>query len=92
MLLKCITHEIRHHSNHHSDIKLPKLKIRKFAGDTTAWMKFPDLFESTSSRSSNLSDVEKFNHLLPELEKGTLHTNSGLPIANINYSKALEIL
>ena len=40
-------------------------KFRKFAGDTTAWMKFTDLFESTSSRSSNLSDVEKCNHLLP---------------------------
>ena len=68
------------------------MKFRKFAVDTTAWMKFTDLFESTSTRSSNLSDVEKCNHLLPQLEKGTLHTSSGLPIANINYSKALEIL
>ena len=46
------------------NVKLPKLGIKKFSGEPTAWMTFIDLFEATVDRSTNLSEVEKFNYLL----------------------------
>ena len=55
-------------------------------------MTFIDSFEATVDRSTNLSDVEKFNYLLSYLEKDALHTVSGMPITNANDKKALELL
>ena len=74
------------------NVKLPKLEIKKFSGEPTAWMTFIDSFEATVDRSTNLSDFEKFNHLLSHLEKDTLHIISGMPITNANYKKVLELL
>ena len=74
------------------NVKLPKLEIKKFSGEPTAWMTFIDSFEATVDRSTNLSDVEKFNHLLSHLEKDALHIISGMPITNANYKKVLEML
>ena len=66
--------------------------IKKFSGEPTAWMTFIDSFEATVDRSTNLSDVEKFNYLSSYLEKNALHTISGMPKTNANYKKALELL
>ena len=74
------------------NVKLPKLGIKKFSGEPTAWMTFIDLFEATVDRSTNLSEVEKFNYLLSYLEKDALQTISGMPITNANYKKTLELL
>ena len=53
-------------------------------------MTFIDSFKATLDRSTNLSDVEKFNYLLSYLQNDALHTISGMPITNANYKKALE--
>ena len=66
--------------------------IKKLSGEPTAWMTFIDSFEATVDRSTNLSDVEKFNYLSSYLEKNALHTISGMPKTNANYKKALELL
>ena len=55
-------------------------------------MTFIDSFKATLDRSTNLSDVEKFNYLLSYLQNDALHTISGMPITNANYKKALELL
>ena len=43
------------------NVKLSKLEIKQFCGEPTAWMTFIDSFDATVYRSTNLSDVEKFN-------------------------------
>ena len=50
------------------------------------WMIFIDSFEATADRSTNLSDVEKFNYFY-HIRKNTI---SGMSITN--YKKALELL
>ena len=36
--------------------------MKKFSGELSAWMTFIDLFGATVDRSTNLSDVKKFNY------------------------------
>ena len=53
-------------------------------------MTFKDSFEATVDRSTNLSDVEKFNYLLSYLQKGSLRTTYGMLITSSNQKKSLE--
>ena len=51
-------------------------------------MTFRDSFEATVDRSTNLSDVEKFNYLLSYLQKDALHTVS---ISHANKKCKLQV-
>ena len=44
--------------------KLPKLVLRKFNGQPTAWQKFYDAFDSSVHKIPSLSDVDRFNYLV----------------------------
>ena len=66
--------------------------IKPFSGDPISWMTFIDQFEATIDRSTQISDVEKFNYLLTYLEGDAKHTISGMGVTNANYKKALELL
>ena len=43
-------------------IKLPKLEIVKFGGDSTTWQQFYDSFTTAIHNSVLLTNVEKFNY------------------------------
>ena len=73
-------------------VTLPKMVIKPFSGDPISWMTFIDQFEATIDRSTQISDVEKFNYLLTYLEGDAKHTISGMGVTNANYKKALELL
>ena len=73
-------------------VTLPKMVIKPFSGDPISWMTFIDQFEATIDRSTQISDVKKFNYLLTYLEGDAKHTISGMGVTNANYKKALELL
>ena len=43
--------------------KLPKLVLKKFNGQPTAWQEFYDAFDSSVHKNPSLSDVDRFNYL-----------------------------
>ena len=44
-------------------VRLPKLQLRRFAGDLTKWMGFWQSFEVAVNSNGDLSGVQKFNYL-----------------------------
>ena len=44
-----------------ANVRLPKLEILKFAGESTKWQTFIDSYETAINSSSNLNNIEKFN-------------------------------
>ena len=43
-------------------VKLPKLVLRPFNGDITAWTTFWESYESAVHNNRNLTDIDKFNY------------------------------
>jgi len=73
-------------------VKLPKLVLRPFNGDITAWTAFWESFDSSVHKSRDLSEIDKFNYL-NSLLTGTAHEAvSGLSLSAANYVEAIAIL
>ena len=45
-------------------IKLPTIALPTFEGDTCSWLHFRDTFEALIVQNTNLSNVQKFHHLI----------------------------
>ena len=73
-------------------VKLPKLVLKKFNGDLTAWSTFWELFQNSVHFNSALSNIEKFSYLLSLLESSALEAVSGLSLTTANYVEAISIL
>ena len=73
-------------------VRLPKLNIKPFNGDLTAWTAFWDSYESSIHNNPSLSDIDRFNYLRSLLEHVALEAISGLPLTSANYHEAIEIL
>ena len=56
---------------HTSCVRLPKIQLRSFGGNVMKWMSFWESFQSTIHENSELSDIEKLNHLNSLLEHFT---------------------
>ena len=80
------------HQNNQPSVKLPKLSLKKFSGDITAWSTFWDIFESAIHKNPNLSDIDKFNYLNLFLENTAADAISGLTLTFGNYNEAIVIL
>ena len=61
-------------------VKLPKLTLRKFSGDPTAWTPFWDSYESAIHRNPDLSDIDKFNYLQSLVEHSAAEAIAGLTL------------
>ena len=73
-------------------VKLPRLKLKAFAGDVTQWTPFWESFEAAVHTNSHLTPVEKFNYLNSVVE-GTAHeTIARLSLTAGNYEKAVTTL
>ena len=74
--------------------KQPNLHIKKFTGDPKTWQTFWDSFSSAVRRNASLTNVDKFNYLRSLLDGLALDLNSitGLPLTELNYREAIEIL
>ena len=75
-------------------VRLPKLTIRPFNGDLTAWTTFWDSFELSIHKNPSLSDIDRFtcNCLHSLLEHTALESTSGLTLTSTNYHEAIDIL
>ena len=70
-------------------IKLPKLTIRKFNGEITAWTPFWNQFQSAIHNNPSLNDIDKFNYLLSYLEGEAAEEVEGMALTAANYPEAI---
>ena len=75
-----------------SQVKLPKLSIRRFNGDLTKWVTFWDSFNSSIHTNPTLSSVDKFNYLTSLLEFAAAKAIAGLTLTAANYDEAIATL
>jgi hypothetical protein len=75
-----------------SHVKLPKLAIKPFGGELTAWTPFWESYCPSIHDNPNLTDAEKFNYLRSLLECTALDSISGLSLTAPNYKEAVAVL
>ena len=80
------------HKSSTNNVKLPKISIKRFDGDPTAWRNFIDSFECTVEKNENLSNVEKMSYLINYLTGEAQSCIEGLSLCNDNYQIALGLL
>ena len=73
-------------------VKLPKLMIKPFKGELTAWTTFWDSYQVAVHANRSLSDIEKFNYLRSLLQGPALEAIAGLTLTAANYTEAVEVL
>ena len=62
-----------------TQVKLPKLELKKFDGDHSKWISFWDSFEASVHKNESLTAIDKFNYLNSLLERSAAEAISGLP-------------
>ena len=75
-----------------SQVKLPKLDLKKFDGEISNWPTFWDAFESSIHNNMKLAAIDKFNYLNSLLMKPASDAISGLSLTATNYEEAVAIL
>ncbi|GBO30226.1 hypothetical protein AVEN_182015-1, partial [Araneus ventricosus] len=75
-----------------SNIKLPKLSISKFYGQSSLWLSFWNSCESAIHENDSLSEVSKFNYLKAHLGGSALSTIEGFALTPENYEIAIKLL
>ena len=73
-------------------MKLPKLVLRPFSGDITAWTTFWESYESAVHNNRDLTDIDKFNYLNSLLAGVAREAVAGLSLTATNYQDAIAIL
>ena len=73
-------------------VKLPRLKLKSFAGDLTQWTPFWESFEAAVHTNTNLTSVEKFNYLNSVVQGTAQEAIAGLSLTAANYSYNEETL
>ena len=84
--------EIRRDARLNSGVKLPKIVLRKFSGDTLDWRSFKETFEAAVHSSDSISNIEKFTYLKKYLDKSALQAIDGFPLKNENYAATWQLL
>lgn len=72
--------------------RLPAFKIPKFSGKYAEYKNFISLFNSLVHNESNLSTIEKFNHLIACLTNDALRTVKAFQVTEENYQSVLDRL
>ncbi|GBN48280.1 hypothetical protein AVEN_68211-1 [Araneus ventricosus] len=73
-------------------VRLPKLTIPKFNGDSLYWNSFWNSFRVAIHDNTSLSKVEKFNYLRSYFSANALSAIKGFSISDENYDSVVEIL
>ncbi|XP_035220972.1 uncharacterized protein LOC118193921 [Stegodyphus dumicola] len=73
-------------------IRLPKLTIAKFFGDSSNWQEFWSQFEAAIHNNDSLSKVNKFSYLKSLLGGVVYNAVSGLSLTKENYDSAIQLL
>ncbi|KAL1233821.1 putative quinone oxidoreductase [Trichinella pseudospiralis] len=75
-----------------SNVRLPKLEIRKYNGDPHDWQRFHEEFSNSIHTNKNLSTIEKFSYLRSLLIANAAAAIEGLPLDVAKYDAAMTIL
>ena len=75
-----------------TQLKLPKLELKKFDGDHSKWISFWDCFEASVHKNESLTAIDKFNYLNSLLERSAAEAISGLSLGASNYKEVIDIL
>jgi hypothetical protein len=96
------SHTVTNSSNQHTPAqlqhievatpRLPKLYLPKFRGDVKKWSAFWEQFESLVHKNEEMSPIDTFNYFTFLLEGEAARAIQGLPLTNVNYNVAVEIL
>ena len=73
-------------------VKLPNIKLGKFAGDPLSWVKFWDLYKASIHDRSDLSKAAKFHYLISQLDGEAATLLSGFDQSADQYDEALDLL
>lgn len=80
-------------SNHtKNQVKLSRLTLPSFSGETDHWLNFRDMFSSLVHNRNDISDVEKFQYLKASLSGEALSLLHSLQLSAPNYSTAWNLL
>lgn len=74
------------------NVKLPKLTINIFYGDSSYWLDFWNQFSITIHDNEELSKIEKFSYLKLYLGGNALAAVSGFALTTENYDTAIQLL
>ncbi|KRY64891.1 hypothetical protein T4A_10365 [Trichinella pseudospiralis] len=75
-----------------SNVRLPKLEIRKYNGDPHDWQRFHEEFSNSIHTNKNLSTIEKFSYLRSLLIANAAAAIEGLPLDVANQlANQLEV-
>lgn len=73
-------------------VKLPKLNISKFYGDSAHWLEFFSHFENAIHNNNSLTKIDKFNYLKSYLGGPAASYVGGFALTEANYDIALKML
>ncbi|XP_017470392.1 PREDICTED: uncharacterized protein LOC108362066 [Rhagoletis zephyria] len=72
--------------------RLPKLQLPSFVGAYTEWPNFLGMFQTVVHNDTELSNLEKFQHLRSCLKGAAMDTIQSLEIRDENYIIAFDLL
>ena len=75
-----------------SRVQLPKFVIKNFWGDPTCWKSFTEWFDAAIHSNTDLSNIEKMNFLINNIEGEAENAIKGLKLSNDNYEVAKKML
>ena len=73
-------------------VKLPKVSIKLFNGESLKWRTFIEQFEAMIDIKEDLSEIEKFTYLKGYFRDSALEAISGLPLTMDNYTRRRKYL
>ncbi|XP_054746651.1 uncharacterized protein LOC129251312 [Anastrepha obliqua] len=73
-------------------IRLPKMELPNFSGDSTEWIGFFDAFSTLVDCNAALSNGQKLHYLRSCLRGDALKIISGFKICDVNYEEAWDLL
>uniref|UniRef100_A0A182VTM4 Uncharacterized protein n=1 Tax=Anopheles minimus TaxID=112268 RepID=A0A182VTM4_9DIPT len=75
-----------------TQVRLPKIELPTFSGDSTQWMSFKDRFESMVHEVAELSDIMKLQYLLASLKGDAARQFEHVQLVEENYSSTWQSL
>ena len=73
-------------------VKLPKITWKSFSGNPLEWLSFWDSFQASVDKNSDISGIDKMNHLCGLLKGEAARFIQGLPLSESNYKRAVILL
>ncbi|GFY44451.1 uncharacterized protein TNIN_456221 [Trichonephila inaurata madagascariensis] len=86
------TNIIRNSFKTENSVKLPRININTFNGESSEWLDFYNSFEIAIHKNGTLSKIEKFTYLKSYLREAASTAISGFALTNENYDSAIQLL